>query len=289
MARVAGRFARVEPRRRATAFVLGLLADLPRKNCWTIAEHAGDPSPDGMQHLLARAVWDHDKVRDDVRAYIVEHLGDPGAVLVVDETGDLKKGTTTVGVQRQYTGTAGRVEDAQVAVYLLYASSRGHAVIDRELYLPRSWTDNPERLQAAGVPAQIGFATKPALATAMRCRALDAGVPAGWVAGDHRVRGGGTSQRADALLRHLPAQAWQQVSCGTGAKGHRLYDWAFVRVDHDGAAPDGQASKHWLWSAEPADRRAGLLLLLHAPSHPTGRPGPGRRMPLEGGGAISDR
>jgi SRSO17 transposase len=126
LGRVAGRFPRVEPRRRARAFVLGLLADLPRKNCWTIAEHAGDPSPDGMQHLLARAAWDHDGVRDDLRAYLVEHLGDPGAVLVVDETGDLKKGTQTVGVQRQYTGTAGRVENAQVAVLLVYACQAGH-------------------------------------------------------------------------------------------------------------------------------------------------------------------
>jgi SRSO17 transposase len=156
MGRVAGRFARVEPRRRARALVGGLLADLPRKNCWTIAEHAGDPNPDGMQHLLARAVWDHDGVRDDVRSLVVEHLGDPEAVLVVDETGDLKKGTATVGVQRQYTGTAGRVENAQVAVYLVYASQAGHAVIDRELYLPRSWTDDPQRLQAVGVPDQVG-------------------------------------------------------------------------------------------------------------------------------------
>jgi SRSO17 transposase len=123
----------VDLRRRAKAFVRGLLADLPRKNCWTIAEHAGNPNPDGMQHLLSRAVWDHDAVRDDVRDYLVEHLGDPGAVLVVDETGDLKKGTTTAGVQRQYTGTAGRIENAQVAVYLVYASGAGHAVIDREL------------------------------------------------------------------------------------------------------------------------------------------------------------
>jgi SRSO17 transposase len=125
LGRVAGRFPRVEPRRRARAFVQGLLADLPRKNCWTIAEHAGDPSPDGMQHLLARAVWDHDGVRDDLRAYLVEHLGDPDGVLVVDETGDLKKGTQTVGVQRQDTGTAGRVENAQVAVLLVSASLAG--------------------------------------------------------------------------------------------------------------------------------------------------------------------
>jgi SRSO17 transposase len=273
MARVAGRFARVEPRRRATAFVLGLLADLPRKNCWTIAEHAGDPSPDGMQHLLARAVWDHDKVRDDVRAYIVEHLGDPGAVLVVDETGDLKKGTTTVGVQRQYTGTAGRIENAQVAVYLVYATDAGHAMIDRELYLPQAWIDDPDRCRAAGIPDQVGFATKPALATAMLTRALDAGVPAAWVAGDevygadpklraeleargvgyvvavacdHHVPVGGANYRADALLTKVPARAWQCVSAGKGAKGHRHYDWAFIRLDQDALGPGGQTGQHWL-------------------------------------------
>jgi SRSO17 transposase len=272
LGRVAGRFVRADLRRRARAFVRGLLSDLPRKNCWTIAEHAGDPNPDGMQHLLARAIWNEDGVRDDLRAYVVEHLGDPEAVLVVDETGDLKKGTATVGVKRQYTGTAGRIENAQVAVYLVYASSSGHAVIDRELYLPRSWTDDPERLQAAGVPSEIGFATKPALAQAMICRALDAGVPAGWVAGDeiyganpglraelearqigyvlavacdHPVRVGGADLRADALLSRIPARAWQQVSCGTGAKGHRYYDWAFIRLDHD-PGPGQQHGQHWL-------------------------------------------
>ena len=124
MTRIGSRFRRVEPRRRARAFVLGLLAELPRKNCWTIAEHAGDPSPDGMQHLLARAKWDAGGVRDDVRGYVIEHLGDPGAVLVIDETGDIKKGTATPGVQRQYTGTAGRIENAQVAAYLGYAAPR---------------------------------------------------------------------------------------------------------------------------------------------------------------------
>jgi SRSO17 transposase len=132
MTRAGARFRRVEPRRRARALVAGLLAGLPRKNCWTIAEHAGDATPDGMQHLLARAKWDADGVRDDVRGYVAEQIGDPRAVLVVDETGDLKKGSATVGVQRQYTGTAGRVENAQVAVYLGYAARRGHALIDRE-------------------------------------------------------------------------------------------------------------------------------------------------------------
>src|SRR5690349_19536056 len=177
MGRVAARFARVEPRRRVRAFVAGLLAELPRKNCWTLAEHAGEARPDGMQHLLARAVWDADAVRDDIRGYVVEQLADPDAVLVVDETGDLKKGTATAGVQRQYTGTAGRVENSQVAVYLSYAGRGGHALIDRELYLPRSWVEDKERCAAAGIPEGTMFATKPALARRMITRTLDAGVP----------------------------------------------------------------------------------------------------------------
>ncbi len=151
MGRVAGRFARVEPRRRMRKLVLGLLSDLPRKNCWTIAEWAGDTTPDGMQHLLGRAKWDADQVRDDIRSYVVEHLHDDQAVLVVDETGDVKKGTGTVGVQRQYTGTAGRIENSQVAVYLVYAGQRGHAAVDRELYVPRSWTSDSDRCRAAGL------------------------------------------------------------------------------------------------------------------------------------------
>jgi SRSO17 transposase len=138
----------------------------------------------GWEHLLTRAVWDEDGVRDDVRDYVVEHLGDPGTVLVVDETGDRKKGTATVGVQRQYGGTAGRIENAQVAVLLVYASDAGHAVTDREPYLPRSWTRDRDRCQAAGIPDQVGFATKLTLATTTICRALDADVPAAWVAGD---------------------------------------------------------------------------------------------------------
>ena len=273
LSRVAGRFARVDLRRRAEAFVRGLLADLPRKNCWTIAEHAGDANPDGMQHLLARAVWDEDAVRDDVRGYLIGHLGDQEAVLATDETGDLKKGTGTVGVERQYTGTAGRVENAQAAVYLVYAGGAGHAIIDRELYLPRSWTDDPERLRAAGIPDQVGFATKPKLATQMLARALDAGVPAAWVTGDevygadpglraelearglgyvlavacdHPVVVGGASRRVDALAASVPARAWQCVSCGKGAKGHRYYDWACFRLDHHGPAPGELAGQRWL-------------------------------------------
>ncbi len=153
-----------------------------------------------MQHLLARAVWDADGVRDDLREYVRRHLGDPGAVLVVDETGDLKKGTHTVGVQRQYTGTAGRIENAQVGVYLVYAAAGGHAFIDRALYLPKSWTRDPDRCRAAGVPDDVGFATKPALAREMIARALDAGAPAAWVAGDE-VYGDDSELRDDLQER----------------------------------------------------------------------------------------
>jgi SRSO17 transposase len=160
-----------------------------------------------MQHLLARAVWDHDGVRDDVRGYLVDQLGEPDAVLVVDETGDLKKGTTTVGIQRQYTGTAGRIENAQVAVYLVYAARAGHAIIDRELYVPRSWTGDRDRRQDAGIPEQVEFATKPALATGMIRRALDAGVPAGWVAGDE-VYGADPALRAE-LEAKRSAMCWR--------------------------------------------------------------------------------
>ncbi|HEY7880447.1 MAG TPA: transposase, partial [Streptosporangiaceae bacterium] len=156
MLMIGGRFARVEPRRRARSFLQGMLAGLPRANCWTIAEHAGELSPRGMQRLLASAVVDDGGLRDDLRGYVAGHLGDPAAVLIVDETGDVKKGTRTVGVQRQYTGTAGRIENAQVAVCLVYAAERGYAFIDRELYLPRSWTRDQDRCAEAGVPGDVG-------------------------------------------------------------------------------------------------------------------------------------
>ncbi|WP_461091757.1 IS701 family transposase [Streptomyces incanus] len=259
MSRIAGRFARVEPRRRVRELVLGLLSDLPRKNCWSIAEWAGQASPDGMQHLLGRAKWDADMVRDDVREYVLEHLHGEDVVLVVDETGDVKKGTHTVGVQRQYTGTAGRIENAQVAVYLVYASNRGHAAVDRELYIPRSWTCDPDRCRAAGLGEDVVFATKPELATRMIGRFLNAGHRVGhrvgWVAGDevyggnpklraaleergvgyvlavacsHEVTTDAGKFRADALAVKVPKRAWQKLSAGAGAKGHRFYDWAVI-------------------------------------------------------------
>jgi SRSO17 transposase len=282
MARVAGRFARVEPRRRARSFVLALLSDLPRKNCWTIAEHAGDGSPDGMQHLLNRAVWDAEDVRDDIRAIAVEHLGAEDAMLVVDETGDVKKGTHTVGVQRQYTGTAGRVENAQVGVFLTYTTKTGHTLIDRELYLPVCWTDDPIRCADAGIPDDTRFATKTELAQRMIVRALDGGIAAPWVAGDevygasttlrrtlegrgvgyvlavacdHHVSTPAGRERADHLLARLPKRAWQRLSAGTGAKGHRFYDWAWISIGD--TAPDTPTGYRWLLARR--NRRTGEL------------------------------
>ncbi|CAL9330668.1 IS701 family transposase ISSav2 [Streptomyces sp. enrichment culture] len=235
--------------------MLGLLSDLPRRNCWTIAEWAGEATPDGMQHLLGRAKWEADQVRDDLREYVVEHLHDDQAVLVVDEPGDVKKGTGTVGVQRQYTGTAGRIENAQVAVYLVYTGRRGHAAVDRELYVPRSWTSDPDRCRATGLGGETPFATKPELAARMVARFLDAGHQAAWVAGDevyggnpklrdalekrgtgyilavacsHEVTTGAGKFRADTLAKKVPKRAWQKLSAGAGAKGHRFYDWAVI-------------------------------------------------------------
>jgi SRSO17 transposase len=271
MLRVGGRFARVEPRHRMAAFVRGLLAGLPRVNCWSIAEHAGERCPRGMQRLLSAAVWDEAGIRNDLREYVLEHFADPAAVLVVDETGDLKKGTMSVGVQRQYTGTAGRTENAQVAVYLAYAARSGSAFIDRALYLPRSWTCDPGRCAAAGVPQDTAFATKPALAQEMITRALDAGTPAGWVAGDE-VYGQDPQLRAELarrglgyvlairksdpvltpagplpaaeLAKRLPDRAWQRLSAGPGAKGPRWYDWALIEAA-DPAVTEGEGP-HWL-------------------------------------------
>ena len=256
--RIAPRFARYEPLRHAGELMAGLVSGLDRKNCWTIAEHRGAATPDGLQHLLSRAKWDADQIRDDLRDYVVEAFGDPGAILVVDETGDVKKGAATVGVQRQYSGTAGRIENSQVAVYLTYAAPRGHAFIDRALYLPKSWTDDPTRCAEAGIPVTaMRFATKPAMAVALIDRAVAAEVPASWVAGDEvygadpklrtAIRGHGLGYvlaiaanrrvpthagpiRVDALPALIPAHAWQTHSAGDGAYGPRLYSWAWFRL-----------------------------------------------------------
>src|SRR6476619_5119453 len=177
-------FARSEPRESALAYMQGLIAPLERKNGWTLAEQAGHAAPDRIHRLLNRTDWDADEVLGDVRDYVVEHLGDREAVLIVDDTGFLKKGIRSAGVQRQYSGTAGRTENCQVGVFLAYASRFGHALIDRELYLPQSWADDPERCRAAGIPDRIEFATKPRQAQAMIARAVAAGVPFAWVTAD---------------------------------------------------------------------------------------------------------
>jgi SRSO17 transposase len=183
-ARIVGRFARAEPRARVREYLAGLVAGLERKNGWTLAERAGEVSPDGMQRLLRHADWDTRQVRDDVRDYVAGQLGDPGGVLIADETGFIKKGIRSAGVQRQYSGTAGPAENCQVGVFLAYASVRGHALIDRELYLPQSWTGDRDRCRAAGIPDEAVFATKPRLAQAMLSRALDARVPFAWFTAD---------------------------------------------------------------------------------------------------------
>jgi len=260
-ARIAPRFARSEPRERVIEYVRGLLAPVERKNSWTLSERAGEASPDGMQRLIASADWDADAVRDDVREYVVEHLGDPAGVLVVDETGFLKKGTKSAGVARQYSGTAGRIENCQIGVFLAYATSAGRTFLDRELYLPKAWTEDRDRCRAAGIGDEVAFATKPELASSMITRALDAGVPAGWVTGDEvygqhaglrrtleerdmpyvlavpvnqrviaRVEGRVTELRADALAKTLAPQAFKKLSAGAGAKGPRLYHWARAAI-----------------------------------------------------------
>jgi SRSO17 transposase len=264
-ARVAPRFARSEPRERVLAYVRGLLSPVERKNGWTLSERAGESSPDGMQRLIASADWDADLVRDDVREYVVEHLGDPTAVLVVDETGFLKKGTKSAGVARQYSGTAGRIENSQIGVFLAYATPAGRTFLDRELYLPKSWTEDRARCREAGIGDEVEFATKPELAIAMIARALEAGVPAGWVTGDEvygqhsglrrsledrqmpyvlavpvnqrviaRVSTGTgvrvAELRADELADSLPAQAFKKISAGNGAEGPRIYHWARAEI-----------------------------------------------------------
>lgn len=268
---IGGRFGRVEPRRRVGAYLRGLLAGLERKNGWTLAEYAGALSPDGMQRLLRTAGWDVDGVRDDLRGYVLEHLGGPDGVWVVDETGFIKKGRRSAGVQRQYTGTTGKIDNCQVGVFLTYAGARGRALVDRELYLPRSWTTDRDRCRDAGIPERVGFATKPALGLAMLGRAQDAGVLTGWVTADevygqnpgfrrwltaHQVPfvlatrsddtvpgPGGHRRLARSWATEVAPTAWERRSAGDGAQGPRLYDWATLELDPAGLPPGWG---HWL-------------------------------------------
>ena len=258
---IAGRFRRPEPRRRALEYLKGLLSPVERKNGWQLAEQAGDATPYGVQRLLSGYIWDADLVRDDLKQYVVGHLGDADAVLVVDETGFLKKGGKSVGVQRQYSGTAGRIENSQVGVFLAYASAVGRTLLDRELYLPQVWADDWERRREAGVPESVGFQTKGQLARRMLQRAVESGVPFAWFTGDE-VYGsdrklrlwlereeiphvlaikrneklwaltdkGPLQVRADRLASQVEESGWIRCNAGDGAKGPRVYDWAAVEI-----------------------------------------------------------
>jgi len=251
--RIGHLFARSEARRRVKAYVQGLLSPAARKNSWQLAEAVGDETPYGIQQFLYRARWDADALRDEVRDYVVENLGDDQAIVVVDETGFLKKGAHSVGVQRQYSGTAGRIENCQVGVFLAYASPRGHTFIDRALYLPEEWAADRARCRGAGVPEGVTFMTKPNQAWQMLRRAVEHEVPFAWVTadtiyGDYRrmrlwleglpkryvlavsaketvVLPDGRELRVKELLDTLPAEGWSQLSAGEGAKGPRWYEW----------------------------------------------------------------
>jgi SRSO17 transposase len=273
-ARLGELFVRAEPRRQAGLYLEGLLSAAKRKNGWQLAEQVGDARPWRTQRVLSHVLWDQDAARDLCRDYVLEHLGAPDGVLIVDETGFLKKGAHSAGVARQYSGTAGRIENAQVGVFLAYASGRGHALIDRDLYLPRKgWCEDVGKRAEAAIPDEVAFATKPALASRMIGRALDAGVPCAWVLGDEvygsdrrlrmdlerrgqpfvpavrsdeklrAVLGGRLGRRAAArLAAGIPPRAWRRLSAGAGSKGERLYGWARLRLTRLQRPP----RDHWL-------------------------------------------
>ena len=275
--RISCRFARPEPRGRALSYLKALIGTSERKNGWQIAEAAGEVTPDGVQRLLNAARWDAGEVRDDLRSYVVEHFGDAEAVLIVDETGFLKRGEKSVGVARQYSGTAGGVENCQVGVFLCYASKKGAAFIDRALYLPREWAKDQERRAEAGIPEGVRFATKLTLAREMLERAFEAKVPAGWVTADAlygsnrnlrmflESRGqpfvlavkrdeslwalderGPAQVRADRLAEELTPEDWRRLSAGVGSKGERLHDWALLPLFRLQLTEEERFWGHWL-------------------------------------------
>ena len=241
-------------------FLEGLLGDEQRKTGWMRAEAAGDPGPWRQQAILGRRDWDADALCDIVRDYVIEHLADDDAVLVIDETGFLKQGKASCGVARQYTGSAGKITNCRIGVFASYVSRHGHAFIDRALYLPKEWTDDPDRLEAVYVPPDVGFATKPKLATRMIARAIAASVPFRWVAGDtvygvgdieqqlrragkgyvlgvssaHVFRSWGKRRsvagKAEDIARAQHASDWTRLSAGTGTKGPRLHDWCYLEL-----------------------------------------------------------
>jgi SRSO17 transposase len=257
-------FVRPETRAGVKAYLAGLLSPIERKNGWQLAEEAGMATPYAMQYLLNRARWDSEAVREQLQGYVRDLIAGPAGLLVIDETGFLKKGNKSVGVQRQYSGTAGRMENCQIGVFLTYASQGEHTLVDRELYLPKSWTQEPERCRAAHVPETVVFATKPELAARMLWRTLDAGLTARWVTGDtvygsHRpLRAGlearkqayalavscqeqvevqGSRKRVDRIADGLAPEHWHRLCVGDGSKGPREFDWACVQLgkpEHEG-------------------------------------------------------
>lgn len=293
LTRVGRHFARSESRAHVRAYLTGLLSPIERKNGWHLAEQAGDATPYAIQHLLGRAPWDADAVRDDLQAYVRTHLGDPSGVLVIDETSFLKKGTHSVGVGIQYSGVTGTLTNCQVGVFLAYVSPAGQALYDRTLYLPRDWADHPERRAAAGVPGAARFATKPQLAKDLVLRALDGGLPVAWVTGDE-VYGGDYhlrlaleergqpyamavkatqflwrafhQHRARTLVAAEPAEAWHRLACGDGSKGPRLYDWLRLPINH----PYDDRWQRWLVARRglraPEDPRSTAYFLVFAPA-----------------------
>jgi SRSO17 transposase len=267
--RIGPLFARSDALRRAIAYLAGLLSPAERKNSWQLAEISGAPNPYGFQHLLGRADWDPDALRDRLRAYVIDYLAAPDAIGVIDETGFLKKGTHSAGVARQYSGTAGRIENCQIGVFLAYASCHGHTLLDRELYLPKEWTDDRARCRKSGIPDERAFATKPTLARQMLERAFQGGVVLAFLSGDSvygddralrgwleqrpqayvlAVSGKETvwlnheQQQVKAILADLPSQGWQTLSAGAGSKGPRTYDWLRMQLSD----PPQAGWKRWL-------------------------------------------
>ena len=258
-ARIGGFVPRPESRARLDRFLHVTLGGTGRRNGWQLAEAAAEATPYGMQRLMASAVWHVEAMRDDLRAYVHETLGASEGILIVDETGFLKKGTKSAGVQRQYSGTAGRIENCQLGVFLAYATARGHAFVDRELYLPESWIADRARCREAGIPDDVPFRTKPQLAQRMLARALTGGLHPAWVTGDEAYGNDRTLRRwleardqafvltikcsehlwvlyagaprqlkVAAVADALPDTAWTRHSAGVGSKGPRWYDWALV-------------------------------------------------------------
>ena len=297
-ARIALRFARPEPRRRALAYLQGILSSIERKNGWQLAEHAREATPYGMQRLLSQAVWDADLVRDDLRDYVLEHLGEPEATLVIDETSFPKRGNKSAGVQKQYCGTTGQVENCQVGVFLAYVSAKGYTLLDRELYLPLRWIEDRERCRQAGIPESVGFQTKCEQARKMIARVRQAQIPIRWVVADtvygsnldlrtwletcgysyvlavacdepigiQTPRGRRRVQVAEVEALCLQQQDWQRLSMSQGTKGPRWFDWAAVAILQQWQ-DDG---RHWLLiRRSPTDASQKTYYLVFAPQGTT--------------------